>query len=388
MGGVGDSGMALCAANVPYGIAKIHDVQRQLGLPEDATFVASPDATITRNDNRWQQGFGYGGMYEWTGDFHVLDLKANACGMMVGALPDYPELADVRERLHAFEAEGLSLDGVHLDNDLHESNHFVNVFEVSPDTPEPPPAGARFYFIMHSSGHEHRGPTPRGVGLYWDKSEALVKMARTFETPWGVLRVLTGDALAEWYDFYARIQAFNHRRREHLAAHLFGDYTPLINATHQGLVRGPARANIGCYTFEPGAEGMERIFPLTLSAQLPAFLVRANPSFTDAVVDRMGWGDRVVRHGLRERLRDTNLLPHGGGYTYAQLAGVARVVEEGPDQRLFELTPTAGHDAQTIRTPRGLPYAYRGLEVKDRMEQLELGRAVVALDLKYVLKSE
>lgn len=388
MGGVGDSGMQLCAANVPYGIAKIHHVQGQLGLPQDATFVASPDATITRNDNRWKQGFGYGGVYTWTGDFHVLDIKANACGMMVGALPAHPELAEVQERLHTFERDGLSMDGVELDNDLTEPNHFVDVFEVDEErSTEPAPGGARHMFIMHSSGHEHRGPTERGVGLYWDKSEELLAAARIFDTPWGNLRVLVGDAAAEWFEFYARVQAFNHRRREAVARHLFGEVENVVNATHQGLVRGYSRANIGCYTFDDDAEGMERMFPLTLSAELPAFLVRGKNNFTEKVIERLGWSDRVERHGLWDRLAGTNLLPHGGGYTYRNFSGVSRVIENGPDDRVFELAATGDEAVAPITTPRTLPYAYRGLEVKDHMEALELGDAVVTLDLKYVLDS-
>ncbi len=387
--GVDDAGARLCAANVPYGLAKIHAAQEQLGFPPDATFVASPDATITRNNARWRQGFGYGGAYEWTGDFHVLDLKINACGMMVGALPSMPPIEQVRERLHELERVGLTLDGVALDNDLTESNHFVDVFHVNEErSVETPPGDQKHYFIMHSSGHEHRPATARGVGLYWDESEALCALARIVETPWGILRVLEGDRAAAWYEFYERVQSFNYRRREALARFLFGELDPVINATHQGLVRGLNRANIGCYTFDtPGdPSSAAPVFPLTLSPTLPAFLVRAQPNISPAVVERLGWTERIERHGLAERIADTNLLPHGGGYDYPQLRGVARVIERGPDARTFELSPAdPAAPTETITTPRALPYGYRGMEVKQRMEQLALGRAVVQLDLDYVL---
>jgi len=389
MGGVGDSGMSLCAANVPYGIAKIHAVQDQLGLPADATFVASPDATVTRNEVRWKSGFGYGGMYAWTGDFHVLDIKANACGMMVGALPSLPAFDEVRERLHRFEHDGMTIDGVAIENDLHEPNHFVDVFTLAGDGQrEPAPADAAAYFIMHSSGHEHRAATARGVGLYWDKSAELMAMARRFDTPWGTLRVLVGDAAAEWYRFYRTVQAFNHRRRERLAEVLFGEHRVLINATHQGLVRGYNHANVGCYTFDDATAEADRLFPLTLSADHPAFLVRGKRNLAAATIERLGWSDRVDRHGLAERLASTNILPHGGGYLFAGFRGVARVIENGPDDRLFELAPAdPAQPAVTVQTPRKLAYGYRGLEVLERMEELELGTAVVKLDLEYVIKS-
>ena len=384
--GVGDAGAALCAANVPYGLAKIHHVQHRLGLPPDATFVGAPDATITRNRRRWTQGFGYGGLYQWTGELAVLDIKTNACGMLAGALPSLPAVEQVRERLHAFAREGLEVDGVPIDNDLTESNHFVDVFSVDPDACAEPPPG-RWFFIMHSSGHEHRGPTARGPGLYVDQSEELRRRARAYDTPWGSLHVLEGDAARDWYGFYRAVQDFNHRRREALARWLFGDFEVVVNATHQGLTRGVNRANVGCYTFDGDPEGGEsELFPLTLSPELPAFFVRGRPNVTGEAIDALGWGERIDRHGLHDLVGTSNLLPHGGGYTYPQLRGVARVIDDGPGARRFELIPAdPGAAPPPIEDPGGLPYAYRGLEVKQRMEQLGLGRAVIELALEYVL---
>jgi hypothetical protein len=387
MAGVDDSGARLCEANVPYGLAKIHHAQVDMGLPPDASFVGSPDCTVTRNERRWSQGFGYGGVYQWTGDFAVLDVKTNSCGMLAGTLPDLPALEQVRERMHALDREPLELDGIALDNDLTESNHFVDVFTVdAAASTEQLPGGARHAFIMHSSGHELRGATAAGPGLYWDESHELRAMAREVTTPWGTLHVLEGDAARRWFEFYRRVQDFTHRRRELLARHLFGAFDVVVNATHQGLVRGVNQANIGCYHYEDPAPGAEPLFPLTLSATLPAFLVRGQKNLGDAAVARLGWGERLERHGLEERIRSTNVLPHGGGYRFPHVRGVARVIEDGPDRRRFELEPAEpGGERIAVETPRPLGYEYRGLEVKDRLEELALGRTVVKLDLDYVL---
>jgi len=386
MAGTDDVGARLCEANVPYGLAKIHHVQDSLGLPADASFVGSPDCTITRNERRWKQGFGYGGVYEWTGDFAVLDIKTNACGMLVGALPDLPALEAVRARYHDLEREGLHLDGVALDNDLTESNHFVDVLSARDEgSSEPAPGGAKHFFIMHSSGHEHRDASGRGPGLYFDQSEELAAMARVFDTPWGSIRILEGAAARDWYAFYRNVQDFNHRRREALASYLFGDFEVVVNATHQGLVRGLNKANVGCYHYDLEAGGELPIYPLTLSPTLPCYLVRGKPNITEEVAERLGWSERMARHGLTDRLRDTNLLPHGGGYKYPQFSGVARVIERGPDDRLFELASADGAEPTLIEAPRALPYEYRGMEVKGLMEELDLGEAVVELDLEYIL---
>jgi len=59
--GVNDSGAELCKANSVYGIAGIHYLQDKLGITSNATFISTPDMTITRNTARCRSGFGYVG---------------------------------------------------------------------------------------------------------------------------------------------------------------------------------------------------------------------------------------------------------------------------------------------------------------------------------------
>ena len=388
MAGVDDSGARLCEANMPYGLAKIHHVQAELGLPQDASFIGSPDCTITRNRRRWQQGFGYGGVCQWTGDFAVLDIKSNACGVLVGSLPEIPEHEALRERLRILERDGLMLDGTPIDIDLTESNHFLDLLTVDPkEQKEEAPLGAKHFFFMHSSGHEHRSGTDLGPGLYYDESEELVSLARRIDTPWGDIRILEGEKAERWYEFYKRAEDFVFRRRELLAKHLFDEFTVTINATHQGLVRGYNQANLGCYQYDRrdgSNDGL--LFPLTLSPELPCYLVRGKRNLSISTIAALGWDERLDRHGLRDRISETNFLPHGGGYRYTQFSGVARVIEEGPDKRYFELASTSPDQPNpTIATPRDLPFEYRGMEVKDRVVELGLGDPVIKLDLDYVL---
>lgn len=46
MTGINDNGMKLCAANMVYGIAKIHFLQEKLGLKADATFISEDSTEI------------------------------------------------------------------------------------------------------------------------------------------------------------------------------------------------------------------------------------------------------------------------------------------------------------------------------------------------------
>ncbi|MEM9070362.1 MAG: hypothetical protein AAGE52_17795 [Myxococcota bacterium] len=375
LAGVGDVGEQLCAANMPYGIAKIHAAQRALGLPEDATFVGAPDATVTRNTKRWEQGFGYGGRIRWTGDFAVLDIKSNGCGMLVGKLDETPAYDEVSKRAEILVRDGLEVEGIPIEYDLNEGNHFLDVCET---------AEGETYFVMHSSGHEHRGSSPFGCGMYYDKDPDLAARAQVIETAWGTLSILDGDDGRWFYESYAKIQRWNHARREAIASALFGAWTPVVNATHQGLTR-INEAHLGCYVFDETDLAEGTVFPLTISADLPVFLVRPKRNFTEEVADRLGFLERAETHGVRQRILGANLLPHGGGYRYPHLRAVEEVLEDGPDQRRFAVRKEDG-DRITLEHPRGEPFAYRGMEILECMNALKLGETVLSSEVRYVLR--
>lgn len=383
LAGIGDVGEQLCAANMPYGIAKIQWAQRELGHAPDATFVGAPDATVTRNRVRWNQGFGYGGRIQWSGDFAVLDIKSNGCGMLVGALPDVPDREAVAERARRVVEDGIEVEGIAVEYDLHEGNHFLDVVETrrALDDGEP---DAPAYFVMHSSGHEHREGSPFGVGIYYDQCEDLARRARVIETPWGALHVLEGDDARWWFDVYMKVQEWNLRRREAIADSLFDSWTPVINATHQGL-GAVNSAHLGCYVFEDSDLEAGIRFPLTISAELPIYLVRPRPNLTEEVAERVGFLERARRHGVEHRVLGANLLPHGGGYRYPHIARVLGVLEDGPDSRRFELQRVDG-GTEVITDPRAQAYGYRGLEILDRLADLELGELVVETDVRYVVR--
>ena len=63
--GIDDACTKIAKANMKFGLAKMHWVQHSLGLEPNATFIGSPDETITRNVARWEQGISYGGKITW-----------------------------------------------------------------------------------------------------------------------------------------------------------------------------------------------------------------------------------------------------------------------------------------------------------------------------------
>lgn len=378
--GLADSGSRLGVANMRYGLAKIHWVQEQLDVPANATFVSAPDLTVTRNTSRWRSGFGYGGSLTWgdgTLDLMILDAKPNACGMIVGGLESVPDRYELLKRVHVLKRESVEIDGVTIEWDFGKSNHFIDLFRVEPlsDVNLPP-----YVFMMHFAGGELRAETSHGPGLYWDRSSALRDRMVVHETPFGPLRVLTGDDVYDYFDFYRRVDAFVHKRRRYAADRLFDAYTLLNNETHQGLVH-MNQIVLGCYHFTDS----DRLYPIGLRPDISAYLVRGRPNLSAEMIGRLGFEDRARRLGIYERLTSANLLPHGGGYVFPHVADVIDV-HEIDGERYFEIDLCAGSAPQLIAGVRDLPYEYRGREVVKRTVDLGMGELVAQLNPVYILK--
>jgi len=410
--GVDDAAEQLCRANMSHGIAKIHHAERALGLSPRAAFFGAPDATVTRNIRRWRQGFGYGGQVRWDPELTVLDSKPNGCGMLVGALERAPEERLVRQAARAAREAPQTLDGVELQYDLGESNHFVDGLELEQVLCHEDLAGElpKHAFIIHSSGHEHRPRSPLGPGLYFDESDELQRMATTMETPWGELHLLTGEDARAYHAFCAAVQAFNLRRRQLFGELLFGPHATICNATHQGM-REPGVFHLGSYWFDrhepaldqapagpglagpgllPGScQGLTRkgptLYPLTLGPDQPVYLIRPRPNLSAETLERLGWDERIDELGLREAAEGLDMLPHGGGYSYPQLARLARVESDG-GRRTFWLDPRGGGAQVRVEDARQLPFAYRDLEVLDRIVDLDLGTPVARYRISFVVK--
>jgi hypothetical protein len=382
LAGVGDAGEALCGANMPYGIAKMHHVQKELGYPADASFIGAPDATVTRNLARWNHGFGYGGRVQWTGDFAVLDIKSNHCGMIAVLLEDPPPTEELVERARKLQKEPLVVEGIEVEFDLAEGNHFLDICETRETYGDDAPIG-KTYAIIHSSGHEHRDRSPKGPGIYWDHSEELSHLMESRSTPWGVLHILRGEKAKYWYEAYQFCQNWSLARREALARTLLGPLSVVCNRTHQGLT-AINDAVLGCYSFDDEDLANGQLFPLTLAPDLPAYLVRPTANLDDQALADTGFADRAERHGLTSRLKNANLLPHGGGYSFSQFTGVKSVVEKN-GERAFELEKPDG-GTELVSDVRTAAYGYRGDEVRQRMLDLRLGKPVVKTEITYILR--
>lgn len=380
--GLRDSATHLCRANMKYGIAKIHCVQERLGLKPDATFISTPDMTITRNAARWKSGFGYGGKISWGGgetELVVLDTKPNTCGMLVGGLDQFPESSELIYKIDKLRDRKMKIDGIEIQWDFHLSNHFIDIFWVKPLSEIKLP---EYVFIIHSSARELKGDNRKGVGLYYEHSKMLQEMAERFETPFGSLHILTGSHAREYYEFYRYADEYSKKKRTLAAEAIFGEFQSISNETHQGLVN-MNEILLGCHLLNENDPG--RLLPFVLRADIPAYLVMGKPNFGENEIEALGFTRRSQKLGVYNRLKDANIIPHGGGYTFPDLLDVSRVLEY-EDHRYFEVDQVTDRGKKVISNVREIPYTYRGREVVLRTLELNLCELVAKLIPRYVLK--
>ena len=380
--GLRDGGTQLCRANMKYGLAKIHWIQEQLGLRPDATFISTPDMTITRNNARWQSGFGYGGKISWgdgNDELVILNVKPNTCGMMVGGLDHLPEISGLVHRIEEMKGRKDQIDGIDLQWDFHISNHFIDLFWLKPLSDI---QFSEYVFIIHSSARELTGDNRTGFGLYYDRSRQLADMAEIFDTPFGPLYILTGSRAREYYEFHCYAEEFSKQKRALAAEVLFGEFQYISNEVHQRL----ANMNeilLGCHLLPE--KDPETILPLVLRADLPAYLVKGKSNFEEAEIEALGFTRRSQRLGVFDRLRQANIIPHGAGYNFPDLLNVCRIIEHD-DQRYFEVDLHNDRGKKVLSNPRDIPYLYRGREVVLKTLELNLCELVAKLVPRYVLK--
>jgi len=374
---VDDAAARLCRANTAFGLAKLHWLQEQLGVEPDATYVSTPDSTVTRNIDRWTSGFGYGGAFEWSGRIMPLELKPNCCGMLAAGLDEVPSIDEVNRTIARLAETTIPVDNVAAQWDMHRGNHFINLYQVADPSVT---SGHPYLIIMHSSGSEFRGPNPRGPGLYMSaEGEGLSAIAEHLETPFGSIAFLRDGAADDYVAQVAMVDTFAKHRREAYVRHIFGDAADvLFNETHQGL-DGAGRMLLGCYSTRSIRTPW---VPVTLRPELPAYLISAEDVYSDAALEEAGVRERAQVQGCIDRVRGADLLPHGGGYAFPEADGLpVEVVEDGASRRF-----RFGQDGAWFDHVRALPYAYRADEVVHKLRSLGAGRVVTKLEIMHRLE--
>lgn len=384
--GLNDSASKLCRANMKYGLAKFQLIQQSHGLEPKATFISSPDETITRNTIRWRSGLGYGGRLNWgNGDEKLifLSVKPNCCGILVGGLQSVPNPYDLIKKIDKIKDTDLYYKNIHINWDYGISNHFINCFETKNLSEEDFPP---YMFMIHGSAPEFRDDT-YGMGLYFDKSDTLKERAIQEETIFGSEYILLDSDAKDYLNFVERAIRFSNIKREMIANNIFGyDYDIICNQVHQFL-SDYNNMYLGTNCTDLNNKFIERnIFPIALRADIAAYLFKGKKNLSDSTIKNLRFKKRAERLGILELLRNANILPHGGGYTFPDMKRVRRILEY-KDQRYFvcELKKKSNR-LKIIRNVRDIQYQYRGRDVVLKTLQLGLGEMMVRLKPIFSLK--
>ena len=385
--GTGDGAANLTQANFQYGLAKMHFAQEELGVEPNAHFISTPDETISRNENRWNSGYGYGGKLTW-GDPNdpliFIDTKPNACGMLVGGLDEMPEPEELIHNVHDTINKDIFIDDVKIKWDYQKGNHFIDVFEtVIPENAKngkwsklPP-----YMFIMHGSAPELRKPSEKGPGLYYDDSSVLQDMMKTIDTPFGPIHYLDGSNAKEYLRYFNFVNEFANQKRVEGAKNLFGKFTNITNSMHQGMI-SYSELLIGAQHI---SQNEENIFPVALRSDLSAYLVSINPSLTDEVIEDLGFEKRAKSNGIIKNLKNFDCVPHGGGY---KLPNILRVIEvkEIDGDRYFVCEQKNEESLSILSSVRESQFIYRGKKIIEKTEKYKLGTVQAKLIPKYIIK--
>ncbi len=380
--GVGDGCSCLCRYNMHYGLAKIHWAQEQLGMEPNATFISSPDESITRNSMRWRNGIGYGGKLSWgDGKSKVifLDSMPNACGMLVGGIEELIEPEVLIKRIHSIKSDSHYIDDIKIKWDFEKGNHFIDVFNTKKITDLDLP---NYSFIIHSGTQELKRDNPRGAGLYYHRSQILEDNIKTINTPFGNAHVLIDNNAEGYMKSYQYADKFTKKKRLLAAELIFDDFNEITNPNHQTLINYNEHIMGTHITTDLSAKG---IFPMALRSDLHAYLMKGVKNLSQEVIEAVGFAKRAHELGVYDRLLNANILPHGGGYAFKDLSHVTDVIET-EDKRFFIMDMQNDVGTKILSDVGEVEYTYRGKEVIIRTLELGLGELIAKLIPNYVLK--
>ena len=371
--GCGDASDVVAKLNLQYGLGKVMFSLRARGVDDrDIIAVTTPDSGITRNKERWNAGFSYGCLIRWpsadeTGKYYAFpQIKPNACGMLVAKIKDIPNISDLCDRLHQIDKKGLEIKNSKIRLNVGVSNHFIEVCRVSETNTSRISAGDAVA-VIHTSPSEckdmlYNFEAWRAKGGVWE------------ETPLGPILIIEGEAAKEYVDVYKEVEEFSFKKRNILAKYLFDEYETISNPTHQGLF-GDNEARLGLYKFEDKQE----LLPVTFRWDINVYLMEPKENINENILAKSG----IESNEKSSILKGLNLLPHGGGYQIPFKSQGWRVMKNG-SKNLFSYSN--GQNEFVFSSPSEIPYHFRGLEIIEKIEELELATKAAKLKQEYTLK--
>ncbi|MHA1931563.1 MAG: hypothetical protein ACW96X_03430 [Promethearchaeota archaeon] len=385
--GLNDGASKLCKANMKYGLAQFHLIQEKYGFEPKATFISSPDETISRNKFRWNSGLGYGGRLNWgNGKEKIifLNVKPNCCGLLVGGLEEVPDPYDLIKKIDQIKSTELYHNDIQIDWDYGVSNHFINCFETKnlSDLNLPP-----YIFLIHGSAPEYRDDNIHGSGLYIDKSKLLKEYSVEVNTKLGKQYILLDSDAESYLKTHEKALEFSNSKREIIASRLFDyGYKIICNQPHQflkdynNMYLGSNCTDTSCSIITSD------IFPTTLRADISAYLFRGKKSLSMTTLRNENFIGRAENLELVDTLTNACILPHGGGYKLTDIEDVLDILEYKHQRYFVTSLKTNTSRLKIIRNVGELQFEYRGRDIVLKTLQLNLGDIVARLNPLFSLK--
>jgi hypothetical protein len=110
------------------------------------------------------------------------------------------------------------------------------------------------------------------------------------------------------------------------------------------------------------------------------------PNFTEEAMETLNFKARSNEFGLGDRLKNANILPHGGGYNFPHIVAIPEIFETVEKRRYFSVDLGTGIGTQIFETPRELEFSYRGRNVVVQTIDLGLGEIVARMVPRFALK--
>ena len=270
-----------------------------------------------------------------------------------------------------------------LNWDYGVSNHFINCFETKSlsDIKLPP-----YVFLIHGSAPEFRDDK-NGLGLYIDSSQALKNRAIKEDTKFGTQYILIDSDAKDYLDFNLRALEFSNIKREIMAKNLFDyGFEIICNQPHQFL-KDYNNMYLGSNCTDERCNLIKKnIFPLTLRADISAYLFSGKRNLSEITIRNQDFYERARDLELLELLTNACILPHGGGYNFADIKDVIDILEY-KDQRYFVTSlKTNISRLKIIRNVNEMQFEYRGRDVVLKTIQLDLGSIIARLNPLFSLK--
>ncbi|WGI16958.1 hypothetical protein [Methanonatronarchaeum sp. AMET-Sl] len=360
---VDDSSSRVSILNTKCGLSKISHVLKALGVEGRPFSFFGPDAGITRNYERWANGFGYGCVISWPDEGLAFpQMKPNGCGMIVSRIDEAPTIDELSSRILRLSENPPSLMGREIEWDAGDSNHFVEVLRVESSKHGDLNEGD-YCALLHTSASELKN-------LMYDFDRWSEEGGKWIDTPFGEMLVLIDSLASRYYSEFKKLEEFSKKKREIIFDHLFDEHEIICNPTHQGLFK-ENEIRLGLY------ESTDGVYPLSLRPDLPVYLVQGKENIKPELLPN------DIPQWKKELLEGINVMPHGGGYELKINTNQIKMTQKN-DLRLFK-TSVNGRE-YLFTNPSQIPYDYRGEKVLNKIKEWDLGDPIVKMEQKYTVK--